>query len=310
VSPSAIEAVKINQNPYSAEYFRPGRGRIEIITKQATAEYHGAFNILLRDSRLDARDFFATEKAPQRRQTYEGSLSGPVPGSTSTSFRLSFDRKMDDVQAIVVAAGPTGAIRQSVSTPQRSTDVSFRVGRQFGKRHSVWAEYGLEDRVATNLGVGGFALPDVGTNTANREEDVVLCHQFLASPNLVNQLSVQCEWNHSCSITSVNPAPRIVVQDAFTGGGAQADQRSHALEFKLFENVSWTLGKHLLKAGLQVADVSRRTSEDLSNRSGTYFFSSLEDHAATPTRSPSSAATATLRSGRRRSADTCRTRSR
>ena len=34
VSPSAIQEVKINQNPYSAEYFRPGRGRIEVVTKQ------------------------------------------------------------------------------------------------------------------------------------------------------------------------------------------------------------------------------------------------------------------------------------
>ncbi len=277
VSPSAIEAVKINQNPYSAEYFRPGRGRIEIITKQATADYHGALNVLFRDSRLDAQDFFATEKAPQRRHIYEGSLSGPVPGSTSTSFRLSFDRKVDDVQAIVVAAGPGGAIRQSVLTPQRGTDLSFRLGRQLGKRHSVWAEYGFEDRAANNQGIGGFALPEVGTSAASREQDVVLGHQFLASSKLVSQLSVQCEWNRS-STTSLNPAPRLVVQDAFTGGGAQADQHGHGLEFKLFENVSWTSGRHLLKAGLQVADVSRRTSDDLSNRGGTFFFSSLEDY--------------------------------
>ena len=33
VSASAIEQVKINQNPYSAEFSRPGRGRIEVITK-------------------------------------------------------------------------------------------------------------------------------------------------------------------------------------------------------------------------------------------------------------------------------------
>jgi len=32
--PPAIREVRINQNPYSAEFFRPGRGRIEIITKR------------------------------------------------------------------------------------------------------------------------------------------------------------------------------------------------------------------------------------------------------------------------------------
>ena len=50
VSASAIQEVRINQNPYSAEFARPGRGRIEIITKAATTEYHGTFNFIFRDS--------------------------------------------------------------------------------------------------------------------------------------------------------------------------------------------------------------------------------------------------------------------
>jgi hypothetical protein len=33
VSASAIKEIKINQDPYSAEYMRPGRGRIEMTTK-------------------------------------------------------------------------------------------------------------------------------------------------------------------------------------------------------------------------------------------------------------------------------------
>src|SRR3977135_4299031 len=41
VTASAIQEVKINQNPYSAEFSRPGRGRIEVITKPASQVYHG-----------------------------------------------------------------------------------------------------------------------------------------------------------------------------------------------------------------------------------------------------------------------------
>ena len=36
VSASAVQQVKINQNPYSAEFQRPGRGRIEVITKPSS----------------------------------------------------------------------------------------------------------------------------------------------------------------------------------------------------------------------------------------------------------------------------------
>ncbi|PYR32162.1 MAG: hypothetical protein DMF90_24115, partial [Acidobacteria bacterium] len=39
VSASAIQQIKINQDPYSAEYPRPGRGRIEVVLKPGSQEY-------------------------------------------------------------------------------------------------------------------------------------------------------------------------------------------------------------------------------------------------------------------------------
>ena len=49
VTASAIQEIKINQNPYTAEYPRWSRRRIEVITKSATDRYHGTFNFLFRD---------------------------------------------------------------------------------------------------------------------------------------------------------------------------------------------------------------------------------------------------------------------
>src|SRR5215510_9711832 len=43
VPANMIQEVRINQNPYSAEFARPGRGRIEVITKAGMTEYHGEF---------------------------------------------------------------------------------------------------------------------------------------------------------------------------------------------------------------------------------------------------------------------------
>ena len=73
LSPSAIQSVTINNNPYSAEYNRPGRGRIEITTKPGSSEYHGTVNFLFRDARLNARDPFATVKPQEQRRIFEGS---------------------------------------------------------------------------------------------------------------------------------------------------------------------------------------------------------------------------------------------
>src|ERR1051325_3361026 len=105
VSASAIQEVRINQDPYSAEYPRPGKGRIEIITKPGTSEYRGTFNFLFRDYHFNARDPFAEIPPPEQRRIFEGSLTGPL-GGKKTSFLISANREEEDSQATVFAIGP------------------------------------------------------------------------------------------------------------------------------------------------------------------------------------------------------------
>ena len=38
---SSIREIRINQNPFSAEYDKLGYGRIEVFTKPGTDKYHG-----------------------------------------------------------------------------------------------------------------------------------------------------------------------------------------------------------------------------------------------------------------------------
>jgi hypothetical protein len=277
VPSSAIAEIKINENPYSAEYSRPGRGRIQVITKQADAQYHGSLNASFRDARLDAKDFLATDKAAEQRRGFDGYLAGPFPGSRKTRFRLAGRRRDDDTQALVVAVGRDGDIRQNVPTPRDVTELSLRLDRPVGDRHSVWAEYALEDNVSRNQGVGGFALPEVATDQSWHEQGLDLGHQFLAPSGFLSQLTVRLEWNRGAT-TSLNPGPRRVVAESFITGGAQADHLSNAFEMKLSENVTWSRGKHLVKAGLQIADLSRRTTQDLSNREGTFSYSTIDDY--------------------------------
>src|SRR5882757_2854420 len=89
VTPSAVQSVKINNDPYSAEFSRPGRGRIEITTKTPDPTYHGTFNFILRDYHLDSRNAFASTKPAEQRRIFEGVLTGPVAGMKRTFFLVS-----------------------------------------------------------------------------------------------------------------------------------------------------------------------------------------------------------------------------
>jgi hypothetical protein len=125
VTPSAVQEVKINQNPYSALFSRPGRARLEILTKGGTPELHGTINFLIRNSAFDARNSFAEQKPPEQRQFYEGSLTGPLSHNKKTSFLLSLDQDFDDTQAFINAQLLSGAFARMYR--RQSTISSARV---------------------------------------------------------------------------------------------------------------------------------------------------------------------------------------
>jgi len=279
VTASAIQQVRINQNPYSAEFARPGRGNIEIITKEASSAYHGTLNFIFRDSVMNARDPFALVRAPEQRRILEGAISGPVGHSKTTSFLLSGHRQEEDLQSIVFAEGLNGPIRENVSSPKRDTLISLHIGHQFSSNHSAYFQYNEWEYPSFNQGVGGFVLPEAGTNSDQWEREWIFSDRLTLSPKWLIQSQVLIGWEHHAT-SSVTNAPKIVVQDAFTSGGAQIDLLGTERHAQLNEIASWSSGKHFVKFGLNVPDWSRRGIVNHSNFGSTYFFSSLQDYAA------------------------------
>ena len=110
VSASAVAEIDVNNDPYSAEFSRPGRGRIEIVTKPGTPEYHGEFNFTTRDATFNANNIFATTKPPEQRRIFEGNVTGPISRGGHTTFLVSGDGKTDDAYSFVRAVGTQGII--------------------------------------------------------------------------------------------------------------------------------------------------------------------------------------------------------
>jgi hypothetical protein len=276
VTASAIQEVKINQNPYSAEFSRPGRGRIEVIIKPDSPVYHGTFNFLFRDSNLDARNPFAAIRPPEQKRIYEGSLLGPLGHGRKNSFLISVDRQEQDLQAVVFAITPRGLLQQTAPNPQRSTEISASLTRQFSANHLATARINFNAFSVKNQGVGGFVLPEAGTNARNREDELYYNDSLTLSPRLLNQFRVVFGRDHA-PVSSLSDAPSLVVPGAFTGGGAQSDMLRTENHMNLNEIVTWTPGKHNVRAGINVPDISRRGMDDNTNTGGTYYFSSLQD---------------------------------
>ena len=277
ISASAVQEVRINQDPYSAQYYWPGRGQMEIISRSAADHYHGQFNFYFRDSALNAQNALAATKPYEQRRIYEGHVTGPIPHSKNSGFLISFNRAEYDQDAVVVATlaptpdNPTGLFQANVPAPSRDTEFSTRASHQFGDRHSAYAQYSFQDESNQNQGVGGQSLASAGYNNHYHEDDVIFHVDSTLSPVLLNQLSVVLEHDRNQNLNA-EEAPQVSVVGYFLGGSAQNDQVSTEYNFRLNEMVTWMHGKHTVKMGASIPHIDRRVLDDDTYELGSYTF--------------------------------------
>lgn len=281
ISPSAIAEVRVNADPYSVEFASPGRGRIEITTKPGSPHFHGELNFLIRDAALNARSYFAPVRPPERRRIYEGHLTGPVGHAGHTTFLITGQRKDDEAQSPVHALTPSGLIDENWATPNYATLLSGRITHDFSDAHRLAVNYAFQDYRHLNSNVGGLTLPEAGLNTNNRNDSLTFNDRILVSPHLVQQLMFVFEKEEETDL-SVTQAPSIVVQGAFTGGGAQLDLERGENNIKLSEVVSWTHAKHYVRFGVSIPQIGRRAFDDRQDRMGTFNYLSLAAYPGTP----------------------------
>ena len=277
VSASAVQEVRINQDPYSAQYYWPGRGQMEIITKSAADHYHGEFNFIFRDSALNAQNALAPNKPFEERRVYEGHTTGPIFFAPNSSFLASFNHDVEDTNAVVDAdvmptpANPSGVLQANVPTPSGDTSFSARVAHKFGDANSAYAQFGHWQGNWTNQGVGGQTLAEAGWNAADNWDGVTLHADSTLSPVLINQFSMVGERWRNQNADTVNAA-RIYVNGYYTGGSGQNNYLSTGYNFRLFDMATWTHGRHFVKIGVGIPNFARLAMNDNTNSLGSYSY--------------------------------------
>ena len=274
---SSIREIRINSNPFSAEYDRLGFGRIEILTKPGTDRYRGTASFNFNDDALNSRNPFAPNRPPHQSRQYGANFSGPI-SRKKASFFVDFEKRDIDDQAVVTAlildsGNNISNFSAVVPTPSRRTSFSPRVDYQINANNTLVARYGYTHN--TNIaGVGGFNLPSRAYDTENTENQINLTETAVINKTIVNETRFQFEHQQRKS-NGNNTIPTIQVLDAFTGGGSQVGQASNTTNsWELTNNTSFVMGRHSLKVGARVRHVS---IDDISpqNFGGTYNFTSL-----------------------------------
>lgn len=112
-----VEEFRIQTNSYSAEYGRSGGGVLTIATKSGTNELHGSLFNFLRNSRMDANNFFANSAGRRlgtfQRNEFGASVGGPIiipklyNGKNRTFFFNAFEGRRQRQQVLAQFTLPT-----------------------------------------------------------------------------------------------------------------------------------------------------------------------------------------------------------
>jgi len=274
---SSIREIRINQNPFSAEYDRLGFGRIEILTKPGTDRLRGSAMFNDSDSVFNSRNpYLVGSQQPTAlglnpntgvnndltptfsSRQYEANLGGSI--GKKASFFVDGQRRNIDDNAIINASRLDNSLNPylystSVSTPNHRTEFSPRIDYQINTNNTLVMRYSFEQQKQTLAGIGNFTLASQGYNSLTTEHRAQITETAVLGAKTVNETRFQF-LNDTTTQNGDNTLPSINVLQAFNGGGSQVG-RSYDLQ-KHFEFQNYTSiaqGAHSLKFGARIRSI-------------------------------------------------------
>ena len=283
---SAIREIRINQNPFSAEYDRLGYGRIEILTKPGTDKLHGQIFVQGNDKPFNTGNPFTSTIPEYYSYQFNATLNGSL--SKKASFFVSAEqRNTENVNAWRVfnavldqRAGFVDISNYGVNLLNRRIrdNASARFDLQLGARNTLTARYGFWSE-SEHGDLNNLSLPSASTHESNTDHTVQLSDSFILSDHAVNETRFQFERqneNHYPDSTDRT----IFVQGDFTGGGYNGQvSRDHATRLEFWNITTISHGAHAIKFGTRMRD-TRDANLTTANFNGSFTFGNYQQYQA------------------------------
>ena len=278
---SSILAIRINQNPFSAQYAELGYGRIEVITKPGTSAFHGNATAQFQDKFLNTSNPFLgaqNVQPPYHTLFFMGNVTGPI--RNGMSFTLSGSRRvMDNISIFnpqggfyansatsptLCAPGNTGASAsctaypfpyadRAIPSPATRWEVSPRVDMMLGAKNTMTTRYEYEaGSNSTNPPVSSALLAP--SSSSSSDQEVQISDTQLWSSKIINETRFEYERSTSNSLTP-GTSPGISVSGGFgVSSGGQSSNTSDHEEFQNYTSIQLTnnfirFGGRLVSAG-------------------------------------------------------------
>jgi carboxypeptidase family protein len=271
---ASIREIRLNQNPFSAEFDRLGYGRIEIFTKPGTDQFHGQVFLTGNSAGFNSRNPFETIPAGTQPPGYHSTqfsahLGGPLLSKKASFFFNIEQRNINELSVVSaqIVDPATFAIvpfSLAVPNPRTRTNLSPRFDYQASANNTLTARYQYERENETNNGIGQFSLPSMAFNEQAREHQLQISDTQIINAKVINETRFQFV-RQTNDRTPQSTAPTISVQGTFTDGGNGGGVSTDTLDrYELQNYTSMSHGKHFLKFGARL----RATRDSTASRSG------------------------------------------
>ena len=158
---SAILEIRVNQNPFSAEYDRIGYGRIEIITKPGSQKLQGSINSFGNDSGLNTGNPLITVQPSYYLYSYSGNISGPITKTSSYFFNgFTITRQNSNIVDALNPATLNSNITEAFPAPMNFFNLNPRVDFQLTKNNFISIRDLFQRYSGHGNGVGTLSLPE------------------------------------------------------------------------------------------------------------------------------------------------------
>ncbi|MDR3736959.1 MAG: carboxypeptidase regulatory-like domain-containing protein [Acidobacteriaceae bacterium] len=279
---SAIREIRINQNPFSAEFDRLGYGRIEILTKPGTDKLHGQFFGMGNDKSFNTGSPFAKNLPDYHSYMLNGSISGSL-SKTASFFASVQQRNTSDAYVYYADFGTvdnTTVIESGgLYSPHVRTNISPRIDLQLGSRNTLTLRYQFERENGSNILASTYDTPSQATGSKSIEHTVQASDAFIVSDRIVNETRFQYRRTQDTG-TSASDTPVISVAQYFTTGGASSQSSNeHDDDYELQNITTTSIGAHAIKFGTRLRGWRIANSTD-ANFNGTFSFGSTAAYQA------------------------------
>src|SRR3984885_2345800 len=277
---SSIREIRVNQNPFSAEFNRIGYGRIEILTKPGSDKFSGHVTFLGNDSAWNTGNPLVKQQPSYYLYFLQADVNGPLTKNASYFFSLfRLDRQNQTIIDAVNPEDPSTPFNQALPNPSSLLFANPRVDFQLGKNNTLSVPDSYMRSVATAKGPGQLNLPEQAYNVNNQENAIQVSDTVVVNPRVINETHFQWRRVRNNQVASFF-TPTVTVQGAFTTGGSNSGvARDHQDLFELQTSSTMTAGGHTIRFGVRLRSY-RDANYSTAGANGNYLFTSIDQYLA------------------------------